>query len=133
MYVEPGFYELIPGTIGTVHYMFDVSKKMTDEEKEKLVDKMSNERMRAYMNNLAYSLGNAAPMAPEEAFAKARRDSRTDIEEKWTAPRELNVQVGQMESYNAMLKVEKMDGFRGWMNPLLVESLKLICEKEKTT
>lgn len=131
MYVEPGFYELIPGTIGTVHYMFDASRRMSGEEKQKIVDQMSNARMRAYLNNVTYGLGGQNQMSPEDAFAKSRKDSWAEIEEKWNETKEIHVQVGQIESYNTILKIENTDGFKGWMNPLLIQSLKEICEKEK--
>ena len=129
MYVEPGFYELIPGTIGTVHYIIDASKGMSETEKQKLVDQMSNALMRAFLNNVTYGLSGPSPMSPEEAFAKSRKDSWSEIEDRWNETKEIHVQVGQEESYNMILKIEKIEGFRGWMNPLLIQSLKDIFEK----
>ena len=127
MYVEPGFYDLREGTIGTVQYKLQQSPSMTQAQKEELVSKMSNESMRAFM--MQFTLGQS-DISPEEAFMKSRKDAWSQIEEAFII-KDLHVQVGQKESYDEILRIEEQEGFVGWMNPLLVDSLKKVYLNEE--
>jgi len=126
MYTEPGFYDLEPGAIGTLHYKINMIKHMSEEEKQAYVSRASNERMRAFMMNMTYGMNGNGPTDPLNAFIKARQDSWGELEDSQVGmePREMQVQIGQKESYDLILKLEARDDFGGWMNPAFVEMIK---------
>jgi hypothetical protein len=123
---DPGFYDLEPGAIGTIQYKKNMMTHLSDEAKQQYVSRASNERMRAFMMNMAYGMNGNGPTDPTEAFIKARRDSWGDIEdgEIGIKVEAMSVQVGQKESYDAICKIENKDDFAGWLNPALVNMIK---------
>ena len=126
MYIEPGFYELVPGAIGTIHYAKDISKKIPEDQRQAFVSRQAGERMRAFLMNATYGMNGNSQMSPEDAYIKARKDSWSELEEGPVCRDvvEQQVQVGQKESYDKILKIEQGEDFIEWMNPLLVMALK---------
>lgn len=123
---DPGFYDLEPGSIGILHYKKNMLKHLSDEAKQQYVSKASNERMRAFMMNMAYGMNGNGPTDPQEAFIKARRDSWGDLEDGEVGMKieNMSVQIGQKESYDAICKMEQKDDFVTWLNPALVNMIK---------
>lgn len=126
MYTEPGFYYLKPNAIGTLQYKKNMAAKMSDEERQKFIDRSSNERMRAFMMNTAYGMNANGPTNPFDAYVKSRRDSFEELESGNIANRieMIMVQIDQKESYDVICNIEKMEDFSGWLDPTLVNLIK---------
>lgn len=115
------FYDLIPNSIGNISYKKVL--KISDEEKQKIVSKNSNERMRAFLNNFTYGMTGNDPIDIQATFIKSREDSWNDLEEFYET-KYLTVQIGQKESIEAIGNIEKQEWFRGWENPYFVDLIK---------
>jgi hypothetical protein len=115
---DQGFYDLEPGSIGTIHYKRNMLKHLSDEAKQQYVSRAANERMRAFL------MGGMSD--PQEAYMKARRDSWGDLEDgdAGTKVENMAIQIGQKESFEAICKIESKDDFAGWLNPALVNMIK---------
>jgi hypothetical protein len=126
MYNEPGFLDLQEGSIGTIFYKKNIAKHLSDETKQAIISKNANERMRAFMMNMTYGMNGNGPTDPLDAYIKARNDSWGELEDGDVSMKIENmiVQIGQKESYEAIIKVESKDDFGGWLNPALVDLLK---------
>jgi hypothetical protein len=116
--IDPRFYDLEPGSIGTIHYKRNMLKHLSDEAKQQYVSRAANERMRAFL------MGGMAD--PQEAYMKARRDSWGELEDSDVGMKveNMTIQIGQKESYDAILKMESKDDFEGWLNPALINMIK---------
>jgi hypothetical protein len=114
---DQGFFDMVPGSIGTINYFVNVSDKLTPEQKQAIVSKQANARLRAALMNGA--------LDPAEAYATARNDSWGELNSQTRKEmREVAVQIGNKESYEHMKKVEKSKDFVEWANPLLVSIIK---------
>jgi hypothetical protein len=118
MYAEPGFYDMVPNSIGTILYKKNIASGLSNDVKQKIVSKNANERLRALLSN--------SDMDPAAAYAKARKDSWGELEDGDAAMsvENLSVQIGQTESYEAICRIESKTDFGGWMNPALVNLIK---------
>lgn len=123
---DPGFYDLVPGAIGTIHYKKNMIKHLSDEAKQQYVSKAANERMRAFMMNMTYGMNGNGPTDPTDAYMKARSDSWGELEDGDVGMKveNMTVQISQKESYDAILRMEAKDDFSGWLNPTLVNMIK---------
>lgn len=124
--MDEGFYDLTNGAIGTIHYKKNMIKHMSEEEQQAYVSRASNERMRAFINNITYGMTGNGPVDPQDAYMKARRDSWGELEDGniGIETRPMAIQIGQKESYDAIIKMESKDDFSGWLNPEFVEMIK---------
>ena len=124
--IDPNFYDLAIGAIGTLHYNVDATKHMSEEEKQSYVNRASNERMRAFMMNMTYGMNGNGPTDPQEAFNKSRADSWGDLEDgiMGLETKQISIQIGQKESYDAIIKIESKEDFKCWLNPMFVELIK---------
>lgn len=118
MYTEPGFYDLVDGSIGTILYKKNIALGLSNEVKQKIVSKNANERLRALLSN--------TDLDPATAYAKARKDSWGELEDGDTAMsvENMSIQIGQKESYDAIIRIEARQDFGGWMNPGLINLIK---------
>lgn len=123
---DQGFYDLTPGSIGSIHYKKNMIKHMSEEEQQAYVSRASNERMRAFLMNMTYGMTGNGPVDPADAYMKARRDSWGELEDGniGIETRQMTIQIGQKESYDAILKMEAKEDFSGWLNPSFVEMIK---------
>jgi len=126
MYTEEGFYDLAPGAIGTLFYKKNMCFHMSEEEKQAYVSRASNERMRMFLNNMTYGMNGTGPDNPADAYMKARRDSWGDLEDGnlGCETRDIQVQIGQKDSLEAIERLEAKEDFVGWLNPHFVEMIK---------
>lgn len=126
MYSEPGFYDFVHGSIGTIHYKKNMTKNLSDEVKQDIISKAANERMRAFLMNMTYGMNGNGPSDPLDAYIKARQDSWGELEDGDVVMKTENmtVQIGQEESYEAICRIEQRDDFAGWLNPILVNMIK---------
>ena len=126
MYNEPGFYDMQDGAIGTILYNKNMLLGMPEEEKQAYVSRASNARMRQFLNNMTYGMNGNGPTDPAAAYMKAREDSWGDLEDGMMGleQRGIQIQIGQKESYDAILNMEKKEDFAGWVNPIFVNIIK---------
>jgi hypothetical protein len=126
MYNEPDFYDLNDGSIGTILYRKNMIINMPETEKQAYVSRAANERMRMFINNITYGMNGNGPDTPYEAYVKARQDSWGELEDGniGMETRDMQIQIGQKESYEAILKMETRPDFGGWINPTFVEMVK---------
>jgi hypothetical protein len=114
---DHGFFDMVPGTIGTISYKKNMMKNLPDDVKQQYVSKSANERMRALIGN---------GIDPVTAYTKARQDSWSELEvgNSGMNVKNVSVQIGQEESYDVIVRIESLDDFGGWLNPSLVDMIK---------
>lgn len=120
------FYDLVPGSIGKIYYRRNAMLGMTEEQRQVYVSQASNERMRAFMMNMAYGMNGNGPTDPQEAFNKARQDSWKDIEDGniGMEVKEAFIQIGQKESIELIERIETAPDFLRWDDPDFVNQIK---------
>ena len=118
------FIDLVPNSMGQISYR--KKKSLTEEQRQKALTEFTKRRFSDYINRLSVGAvnGNIDPM---DSFSKARGEAHDDIELLLSSEiKVIWVQVGQRESQDLILSIEKDEDFLGWENPHFISLFKTI-------
>lgn len=120
---DPGFYNLVSGSIGKVYYQYTMEKTIAQETEEKIQNKNAS----AYVNKLIHDLTfNPQNVKSLNAYEVSRKDTTKMIDgyKKSVEVGEVYLQIGQKQSYDSILEIENDPEFIAWSEPYFISLVK---------
>lgn len=116
------FYGLVPGAMGTLQFV--VRQPVTDDQMSRAQDSIASGMFSSYLANYQHLAGEER-VDPLTAFTRARQKAMQAAEDAiGTRLENMHVQVGQAESVQHMLEIERSDRFVRWVNQPLADMIK---------
>lgn len=110
------------GFIGEVLYYIEKNlPEPTQNEKERLRDSYIRSKFNALMNQAVRNNDSFDPIAEFQKSWKEGSDQNTN--QRILIPKGIYHQVGQQESIQELLNLEKKPGFKGWQDPYIIDQL----------
>lgn len=118
------FSNIESGNIGLVLYYIEEIIPMTDEQRQYIIDQDTKAAL--------YALSQSATLNPNQGYVdiqaeidKARKAGHKRAEDlrKRMVQISTHHQVGQHESINELIEIERKPNFRGWVDPESVNTL----------
>jgi cell fate (sporulation/competence/biofilm development) regulator YlbF (YheA/YmcA/DUF963 family) len=112
------------GHIGVVYWYEEEIMPMTDEQRQYIIDQDAKAAMYALIQSSTLN-PNQGYVDVQAEYQKARRNGEVRAENirKTRVLKQTHHQVGQVESIEELIEIEKKPHFRGWENPDIVSSL----------
>jgi len=116
--------KLQTGNIGLVYWNEEVITPMSEEQRQQIIDQDSRASMYALIQSATLN-PNQGYIDVQEEYAKSRRQGAERAEglRKTTVVKKAHTQIGQKESIEELLEIEKNQAFRGWHDPELISRL----------
>jgi hypothetical protein len=117
-------YEIHDGAIGTIHYLIKTSVEVTEEERERIRNKMMADYVHGAIMSASYEPSKA--MDIQTAMQRGANEANKAIErqEDGTEMKTTLVLVGDPNTPDEISKIEETPGFRGWVNPVVIRQIK---------
>lgn len=114
------------GQIGLIEYYVEVEMPMSSEQEQRIVDKDVGSALNALLRKTTLNPGVAADINIQDYYMKARMNARDRADQMRKVQKKEAVyhQVGQAESIQELIELEKKPNFRGWVNIELAMTLK---------
>ena len=128
------FSNIEDGIIGLVLYYIEETIPMSDEQQQYIVDQDTKAAL--------YALSQSATLNPNQGYidiqaeiTKARMQGTKRAEDlrKQLVQKATHHQVGQKESIDELLTIEKKPNFRGWVDPESTSGLINYTEQNEST
>lgn len=112
------FSNIEEGNIGLVLYYIEDIIPMTDEQRQYIIDQDTKAAL--------YALSQSAALNPNQGYvdvqseilkARSQGAKRAEDLRKQLVQKATHHQVGQKESIDELLNIEKKHNFRGWVDP----------------
>ena len=116
--------KLSKGQIGVIYWYEDVTMPMTDAQRQYIIDQDAKAAMYALIQSAALN-PNQGYVDVQAEYEKARRQGakRAEDLQQNRVLKKTHTQVGQKESQDEILAIERKPEFRGWQNPEIIEEL----------
>jgi len=116
--------KLTKGQIGVIYWYEEETMPMTDEQRQYIIDQDAKAAMYALIQSAALNPSQGYVDVQAE-YEKARRQGakRAEDLQKNRVMKKTHTQVGQKESQDEILEIERKPEFRGWQNPDIIEHL----------
>ena len=112
------------GHIGVVYWYEEEIMAMSDEQRQYIIDQDAKAAMYALIQSSTLN-PNQGYVDVQAEYQKARRNGEVRAENirKTRVLKRTHHQVGQKESIDELIEIEKKPQFRGWENPDIISSL----------
>ena len=110
--------EIRNGNIGVIYWYEEVVLPMTEEERQYIIDQDTKAAL--------YALSQSASLNPNQGYidiqaeitkARTQGTKRAEDLRKQLVQKATHHQVGQKESIDELLNIERKHNFRGWVDP----------------
>ena len=126
--------EIRNGNIGVIYWYEEVVLPMTEEERQYIIDQDTKAAL--------YALSQSATLNPNQGYidiqaeitkARTQGTKRAEDLRKQLVQKATHHQVGQKESIDELLTIEKKPNFRGWVDPESTSVLINYTEQNEST
>ena len=126
--------EIRNGNIGVIYWYEEVVLPMTEEERQYIIDQDTKAAL--------YALSQSASLNPNQGYidiqaeitkARTQGTKRAEDLRKQLVQKATHHQVGQKESIDELLTIEKKPNFRGWVDPESTSVLINYTEQNEST
>jgi hypothetical protein len=118
------FLMLLPDSMGSVDYMWESKQATPQKQQEGFIDSYTSEAMHALVQQAIFNPGST--FDPSVEFMKARDAGRKLMEDSGftTIEKSIEIQVGNKECLDYLIKLENSPEFKGWVNPSFIQAFK---------
>jgi len=111
-------------SIGLVYYYIEVIMPMTDEQRQYIIDQDTKAALYAISQSHAINPSQGyVDIQSEIIKARTQGSKRANDIRKTLIQKSVYHQVGQQESIDELVEIERHKDFRGWLNPDLISHL----------
>lgn len=130
MQINP-LFEISEGAVGSIHYLVKTEQKVSEEEKERIRNKMMADFVHGAIMTASYEPSKAMDIQTALQRGANEANKNIDMQENGTEMKTEIVLVGDSSAIETISEIESSPGFRGWVNPNVINQIKDFYENEK--
>lgn len=122
--IELEFYEMQEGAIGEFLYLYHQPFEISDEIKDNVMLQSASIKVQEFLLKQLHGMGK--PGDGNSIYSDSRKFAKRAIDdaEKREMIKRIDVQVGNKESYDEIIKIESDKNFKSWIDEITVKAFK---------